>query len=298
MNLRALNSWKRVNEWKFHPTERAWGLGASWTNCAEFVDTPCKIYKELYLTKDMGANWIHLKDYVYDFDWGFSKIAASYKYPVAPERILITHDPTATGHQNSERLKWSNSVNLYFSDDFFKSKKLLMNGGNAIIRQDHYMFIARSVDADNVQKVKVYTAMASDGYMKLKRARLPYNKMLPNSFTVMDATEHSVFLHVQNHGEDDFMGDIYTSDWQGRYFALSLDNVLRGQSYVDFEKINSLQGVYLANRYSIQHKHMEDVDMDAPTAEGTNKKHQALNEEVDFIDLEEEVPSRMTKMQF
>ena len=47
------------------------------------------------------------------------------------------------------------------------------------------------------------------------------------------------------------MGDIYTSDWQGRLFALSLDNVLRGTTYVDFERINSLQGVYLANRYDV-----------------------------------------------
>ena len=107
-NLRALNSWKKINEWKFHPTERLWGLGAAWTNCAEFIDSPCKIYKELYLTRDMGANWVHLKDYVYDFDWSYSKVAEDYKHPIPKERIFITHDPTATGSQNSERLKWSN----------------------------------------------------------------------------------------------------------------------------------------------------------------------------------------------
>ena len=98
----------------------------------------------------MGANWVHMKDYVYDFDWSFSKIAEDYNHPIPKERILITHDPTATGHQNSERLKWSNQVNLFYSDDFLKSKKLLLTGGNAIIKQDHYMFVARAVIKDGI----------------------------------------------------------------------------------------------------------------------------------------------------
>jgi len=53
-NVKALNSGKKIHEFMFHPIERSWGLAATWTDCQEFGDDPCQIYKELYLTRDMG----------------------------------------------------------------------------------------------------------------------------------------------------------------------------------------------------------------------------------------------------
>ena len=49
-NVRALNSGKRIHEFQFHPTEKYMALAATWTDCSEFGDDPCKIYKELYFT--------------------------------------------------------------------------------------------------------------------------------------------------------------------------------------------------------------------------------------------------------
>jgi len=73
--IRALNSGKKVQEFQYHPTERTWALAATWTNCQEFGDEPCRIYKELYLTKDLGMTWQFLKEYIYDFTWAYSKVA-------------------------------------------------------------------------------------------------------------------------------------------------------------------------------------------------------------------------------
>ena len=57
-NLRALNSGKRIHEFHFHPNQRSWALAAGWTSCADFADDePCEIYKELYITKDLGNSW-------------------------------------------------------------------------------------------------------------------------------------------------------------------------------------------------------------------------------------------------
>lgn len=70
-NLRALNSGKKIHEFNFHPTQRQWALAAGWTSCEEFNDDePCVVYKELYVTKDLGASWQYLKSYVFDFAWG------------------------------------------------------------------------------------------------------------------------------------------------------------------------------------------------------------------------------------
>jgi len=51
------------------------------------------------------------------------------------------------------------------------------------------------------------------------------------------------------------MGNLYISDGSGRFFSLSIENVLRGVSFVDFEKINSLEGVYMVNKYDVKHSH-------------------------------------------
>jgi hypothetical protein len=48
------------------------------------------------------------------------------------------------------------------------------------------------------------------------------------------------------------MGNTYISDGSGKFYALSLTNVIRGTEYVDFEKVNSLEGVYLANKFDVQ----------------------------------------------
>jgi hypothetical protein len=69
-NVRALNTGKRIHEFMYHPTQPQWALAASWTSCAEFIDEPCKIYKELYYTKTMGEEWTYITNYVYDFEWG------------------------------------------------------------------------------------------------------------------------------------------------------------------------------------------------------------------------------------
>ena len=54
-NLRALNSGKRIHEFHYHPKQRNWALAAGWTTCADFEDgEPCEIYKELYVTRDLG----------------------------------------------------------------------------------------------------------------------------------------------------------------------------------------------------------------------------------------------------
>jgi len=154
--VRGLNSGKKIHEFQFHPTEKYWALAATWTDCVEFGDDPCKIYKELYVTKDMGQSWQFMREYVYDFAWGFTKSALEVKNHKMPkERVFITHDPTATGHQNQDKKTWSPSVNLYYSDDFFKTKRVALNNGNSIIKTEHYMFIAR---ANKKEFVEIYVS--------------------------------------------------------------------------------------------------------------------------------------------
>ena len=68
----------------------------------------------------------------------------------------------------------------------------------------------------------------------------------------MDTSEKSVFLHINTHGTNNPIGNVYISDYSGTKFSGSVSNVVRGTEYVDFEKINSLDGVFLANKQMLK----------------------------------------------
>ena len=65
----------------------------------------------------------------------------------------------------------------------------------------------------------------------------------------MDTSEETVFLHVVSHAGSGPLGSIYVSDGSGKYYSMSIADVYRGTDLVDFEKINSLEGVFISNRY-------------------------------------------------
>lgn len=68
-NVRAMNQGRNVNEFLLHPSERTWLLAAAWSLCEDFVDQPCTIYKELFVSFDLGQDWKLLEDYVVQFSW-------------------------------------------------------------------------------------------------------------------------------------------------------------------------------------------------------------------------------------
>ena len=247
-NLRALNAGKVVQEFIFHPTRRDWALAASWTSCAEFIDEPCKIYKELFVTKNLGEEWNYVQNYVYDFEWGSSQFAANKGYAIPDERIFLTRDDDAKGHQSASKTNtWSTKIDLFVSDDFCKTSTLLLESGNTIVKTPQYMFVA--VSTKDEKRIQVYSSNYESGFKKIKKVRLPKDAQLSNTFTLMDTSENQVFLFIENHGELTPFGNLYISDEKGRSFTLSMPNVIKGNA-VDFEKVSSLDGTFLINRYN------------------------------------------------
>jgi hypothetical protein len=143
-------------------------------------------------------------------------------------------------------------VNLYYSDDFFETKKMALTNGNSLIKTENYIFCAR---ATKKELVAIYVATINSGFVNFSLAKLPTDAILTKTFTVMDTSEQTVFLHIQNHGANTPMGTVYISDGSGKFYSLSMENVIRGTEYVDFEKINSLDGVFLSNKFDVEHAH-------------------------------------------
>ena len=250
-NLRALNSGKRIHEFQYHPKQRSWALAAGWTSCADFADDePCEIYKELYVTKDLGNSWQYLKSYVFDFAWGTTKYSSTLgKTKNVESRIFITNDPDLKGHQKT-RERWKQSVHLYYSDDFFKTQKNALDAGNSIVMTDHYMFVAKAITSETVN---IHVSRAEAGFLDFRLARMPKNYHITDHFTVMDTSEKSVFLYVSDDKVVNPVGNLFVSDGLGYRFSHSLENIIKGGHAVDFETVESLDGTFIANKYDINH---------------------------------------------
>lgn len=59
---------------------------------------------------------------------------------VPEERILVSFDPVGKGHQTMAT--WSTQSNLYYSDDFFKTRILSVPNGARFLLSETYLFVA------------------------------------------------------------------------------------------------------------------------------------------------------------
>lgn len=194
--IRSLNSGKRIEEFMYHPTQRQWALAASWTNCEDFADEPCRIYKELYVTKNLGEEWTYLTNYVFDFEWAETTFTAEnrkkYLTNFPEERIFVTREPVNSDHQTraGTRGNWSVTVNLYMSDDFFKTApRMLVEGGNTIAKTQKYMFVTVAASKFQGKLAETYSATHKSGFANVKPIVLPNGEFnYGHTFTVMDTS--------------------------------------------------------------------------------------------------------------
>jgi hypothetical protein len=68
-NIIAINHGRRISEFIFHPIERNWALACAYTICDDFINEPCKLYKEVFVTFDLGLSWKQIGKYVVQVNW-------------------------------------------------------------------------------------------------------------------------------------------------------------------------------------------------------------------------------------
>mmetsp|Transcript_30668 Transcript_30668/g.27864 ORF Transcript_30668/g.27864 Transcript_30668/m.27864 type:complete len:205 (+) Transcript_30668:722-1336(+) len=200
-----------------------------------------------------------LADYVYEFSWG---MADQFAARIPKERIIIAHEPHAKGHQKTGG--WNHRMMVSYSDSFFNSSKVLVQGGNKFLLSKNFLFVVRVVDPMG-QEVELLVGNSLDPHYKhLKKTELPHKHLFEHSYTILDTSEHAIFLHINHEGENSRYGNIYVSDSTGHRFNLALQgNVREMTGQCDFERVQGLDGIYLANVYDMnqmkKHKQMEEV---------------------------------------
>jgi hypothetical protein len=139
------------------------------------------------------------------------------------------------------------SINLISSTDFFEHKNELKRDVINFATMAEYIVVA--VRDEDQKSLKVDTSI--DGQV-FADARFPSNFKVPHqqAYTVLDSSTHAVFLHVTvNNVMDSEYGSIVKSNSNGTNYVLSVNEVNRNSpGYVDFEKMQGLEGVAIINR--------------------------------------------------
>jgi len=108
-----------------------------------------------------------------------------------------------------------------------------------------------------------------------QKAELPVDWLTQSSYTILDTSEGSVFVHVNHEpfASNSQTGHVYISDWRGLLYSLSLPfNHRNAEGKCDFEKVEGLEGIYLANFIDNTGEEEEDVEEEQEKTETHEKK--------------------------
>ena len=246
--IQPLNSNLNFHQFKFHPTNRNWLLAAVWTNCSKNTDPDsCSRYKELYVSQDLGKTWQLIGEYVLQFSWGMEGISQSF---VVPEtRIIIAHMTNRKGHQVEG--KWVEEAEIAMSDDFFKTKTVLVPGGNKFMISEHFIYAVKVINekTEEIQLLASNAKVATYTFSPIKIST-DGEKLKDHGYFLLDWGQDRVFLHINHEGADSSYGTLYISDSTGVRYTNSLKYHIRSSDVnSDFVKVEGLKEIYIANVY-------------------------------------------------
>ena len=242
-NWRILQHQNTIHTYLFHATKAKWGLLSSWTDACDHYGRSSEggVCKHLlYMTKDGGLTFQLVASYVVQFAWGD-------KAHGQEDRIYFSHFRAKSGHQQRLTL-WNTGVDFVYTTDEGASMHTVVQHGNKFLISNGYIFVAKVKDAISQT---VTLEVSSNGAAKFKTTRLPID-IGEKSYTILDTSEGGVMIQV-NHGDEAGpyhagVGHIYISDAAGVQYSLSLAyNLRNGNGDCEFDKIQSLEGIYIAN---------------------------------------------------
>ncbi|KAF2404004.1 vacuolar protein sorting protein [Trichodelitschia bisporula] len=159
-----------------------------------------------------------------------------------------------TQHQADDHSK---PKDLVYSEDWFDHKTQVFEDVVNFATMSEFIVVA----AKDKDFLKVDASV--DG-RQFAPAAFPPNFQVEHqtAYTVLDSSTNAVFLHVTVNGEQDHeYGSILKSNSNGTSYVLTLNNVNRNRrGYVDFEKMQGLEGVAIVNVVA----NPKEVDNGAP----------------------------------
>jgi len=102
----------------------------------------------------------------------------------------------------------------------------------------NYLFVAQVVDQES-QEVSLLVANSTYKKYEMQPIETNTKRFKEHSYTFLDTSEGTVFLHINHFGENSRYGHIYISDAEGMRFSQSVKyNIRSNENQCDFEKVN------------------------------------------------------------
>jgi hypothetical protein len=141
---------------------------------------------------------------------------------------------------------------LVISDNWFKDKEEPLLDGIKVVEgvaelAAVYKFIVVAVKSSGTDEMALYV---TDDAKQWHRAEFPHEHggLREDAYTVLESTPYSIQIDVLSGHITNPMGSLFTSNSNGTYFTRGLEHTNRSpQSMVDFEKIEGIQGILMAN---------------------------------------------------
>ncbi|KAM9467749.1 sortilin isoform 2-T2 [Clarias gariepinus] len=179
----------------------------------------------LWLSLNFGNSWAKIHTGVYSFTWG-------------PEYILFfSYSPKGTVGADRR-----GDLFLRRTKDLGKTFSTIAQNIFSFGHIGGFLFTSVMESPGSPRALYVSTDLGD----RFTKAVLP-TASTDQFYSVLDADDDMIFMHVDSPGDETYFGTVYTSDDRGILFSKSLEHHLFGTSKSDFTNVTSLRGVYLTN---------------------------------------------------
>ncbi|KAF2146720.1 uncharacterized protein K452DRAFT_304659 [Aplosporella prunicola CBS 121167] len=213
----------------FHPHEKDWIL---WTGKGDCSGPSCHSVAYVSTKNGMGGSWTPMLPFVQkcQFVWREDRVGS--------EQLVFCEQ-----FANEDT---TNPLQLLSSNDWFETKNVNFKDVANFATMAEFIVVAKRTEDRKWLKID-----ASIDGKTFAAAEFPpkFNLEHRQAYTVLDSSTHSIFLHVTMSNEQDReYGTILKSNSNGTDYVLSIAEVNRNRfGYVDFEKMQGLEGVALIN---------------------------------------------------
>ncbi|KAF7592380.1 vacuolar protein sorting/targeting protein PEP1 [Aspergillus hancockii] len=203
-----------------------------WTGAVDCHSDDC--HSNAFIKKERGKKWEPLLSYVQKCEF-----ESRENHPNSTDLIYC---------EQFEKENKKNRLQLLSSDKFFNdNKQVQFDDVINYATMSEYIIVA-SRHPENPDSLMASTSVDGRTFAK---AQFPPNVQVPvqTAYTVLESSTHAIFLHVTaSNIEGAEHGPIIKSNSNGTSYVLSLNAVNRDRAgYVDFEKLQGLEGVAVVN---------------------------------------------------
>ncbi|GBB91648.1 hypothetical protein RclHR1_01900013 [Rhizophagus clarus] len=236
----------------FHPEKPEYLIYTGSVDCEDDWSQTCHTVASY--TWNNGKDWKELDKYVGVCQWAINK-----KFRVHSDLIICE---SYLNKQGSQKTFFNNPLQLISSKNFFKNKNKLFDNVVGFTIYEEFLVVAELLPSG--QSLRLSISLNAENFAE---AQFPPNmQMTQNAFTVLESATYSITLHVTTSKTNKY-GNILKSNGNGTFYTFSLGYANRDDNgYVDFEKMQGIQGIALANIVG----NVNEVNM------GNNKKLQSM----------------------